>query len=158
MKKEIAGFSLVEVTIALGIISFCVISVFALLPIGMNTIKQARDNRNGVELINQVTSELVMRRAAGQDRHALAGIFSNVSWQVGAPTIETNVQVMADGRYSIAAGGEKMQAWLKISPPVNAWSVGLAQVSVAWPESAKRVGDSWTNSQGSVDGVIYFNP
>ncbi len=158
MKDRSLGFSLVEVTIALGIISFCVVSVFALLPIGMNTIKQGRDARNAVELINKVTGELTRRRTSTSDTNFLATAFTNVSWAVGKPPIISTNLVSADGRQVTASNGDNMQAWLELVPPANKWSVGSARVSVAWPSSARRVTDGWTNAQGSVDAVVFFNP
>jgi len=38
-----AGFSLVEVTLALGVMAFAFISVFGLIPTGLNTFRQAID-------------------------------------------------------------------------------------------------------------------
>jgi uncharacterized protein (TIGR02598 family) len=52
------GFSLVEITIALGIAAFCLLSIFALLPTGMNTNRSSVDETIGANLAAAIVADL----------------------------------------------------------------------------------------------------
>ena len=158
MKRK--GFSLVEVTIALGIIAFCVISVVALLPMGMNSLQSARERRNATEFINLLAGDLLSKRVSSTGTNSLPGVFSNYSWSVGGTNVSGVLEVPADGRQG-SSGSDlaTMQVFFSIDPPKDRWSAGLARFSVAWPGGAKRKADNtWTGARGHAEAVIYFSP
>lgn len=53
-----AGFSLVEVTLALGVAGFCLIAVFALLPIGVKTNQTAFSQTAAATILSDVVADL----------------------------------------------------------------------------------------------------
>jgi prepilin-type N-terminal cleavage/methylation domain-containing protein len=53
-----SGFSLIEVVIALGIASFCLITVFALLPIGINTNQNAFEQTAAAGIATAIAADL----------------------------------------------------------------------------------------------------
>jgi len=53
-----AGFSLIEVTIALGIAAFCLITVFALLPLGINTNQNAFEQTSAAGIASAIAADL----------------------------------------------------------------------------------------------------
>lgn len=56
--KRSPGFSLVEVTMALGVISFALVALVGMLPVGMSNFRQAIDNQTQAEIVQQVASEV----------------------------------------------------------------------------------------------------
>lgn len=52
------GFSLVEVVIALGLLAFAITAILATLPIGLSTMREAREDTLQATLIRKLTSEL----------------------------------------------------------------------------------------------------
>ncbi len=61
MRKKLnqtGGFSLVEVALALGIASFCLITLMALLPVGVQHYKQADTQKTMVNLASMVVRDL----------------------------------------------------------------------------------------------------
>ena len=52
-----AAFSLVEITVAIGIISFAFLGVFGLLPTGLNTFRQAMDTSVGSQIAQRVIDD-----------------------------------------------------------------------------------------------------
>ena len=52
-----AGFSLVEVVLAIGIVSFAFVGMFGLLPAGLNTFRQAIDNSVGSQIVQRLVNE-----------------------------------------------------------------------------------------------------
>ncbi len=56
--KPAGGFSLVEVTIAIGIIAFAFVALMGLLPTGLGIFKQAMDTSVGAQIAQRVAGEL----------------------------------------------------------------------------------------------------
>lgn len=52
-----AGFSLVEVTMAIGIVAFAFIALFGMLPTGLTTFRQAIDTSVGSQIAQRVINE-----------------------------------------------------------------------------------------------------
>lgn len=61
MRKS-AGFSLVEVTLAIGIIAFALLAIFALIPVGLNSSRDAIDDTTtsliAQDIYNRIKSEV----------------------------------------------------------------------------------------------------
>jgi uncharacterized protein (TIGR02598 family) len=53
-----AGFSLVEVTLALGIAAFCLITIFGLLPVGIQTNQNAISQTAAASILSSVVADL----------------------------------------------------------------------------------------------------
>lgn len=53
-RHHAAGFSLIEVTLSLGIIAFALVAVMGLLPAGLNSQKDAADQSRGVQALNDL--------------------------------------------------------------------------------------------------------
>lgn len=52
------GFSLVEVTLAIGIVAFAFVALFALLPTGMSTFRLAMDTSTTSQIMQRIVSDL----------------------------------------------------------------------------------------------------
>jgi uncharacterized protein (TIGR02598 family) len=52
------GFSLVEVTVAMGIVATVLVSLLALLPYGMDSIREAKSTQVQARIANEIISEL----------------------------------------------------------------------------------------------------
>jgi uncharacterized protein (TIGR02598 family) len=61
MKRSLrspAGFSLVEVTLSLGIAAFCLIAVFGLMPVGVQTNRNATSQTAATNIMTAVVADL----------------------------------------------------------------------------------------------------
>jgi uncharacterized protein (TIGR02598 family) len=60
MRKPLAAtaFSLVEVTLALGVAAFCLIAVFGLMPVGMQTNRNATSQTAATNIMAAVVADL----------------------------------------------------------------------------------------------------
>src|SRR5438876_5057842 len=59
MKKRFtSGFSLVELTLALGIAAFCLIAVFGLMPVGVQTNRNATSQTAATNIMAAVVADL----------------------------------------------------------------------------------------------------
>lgn len=163
MKKSTA-FSLVEVMIALGIISFCIISVFGLLPVALKSMREANDRRAGVEILNRLAGDVISlssSKGAYRENSAftpsdnLSGDFRDTSIAVSARQL---FYENADGR-QVAKKDANYVGVIDVAAPVSGFDLGIAKISVAWPATAMTNASvsGWTNAQGSVSTLIYFN-
>jgi uncharacterized protein (TIGR02598 family) len=59
-RKGAPAFSLVEVALALGIISFALLTVAGLMPVGLGTMRQAMDNTEESQIIRTISGEVLM--------------------------------------------------------------------------------------------------
>jgi uncharacterized protein (TIGR02598 family) len=64
-KNRRAGFSLIEVTLAIAIVAFAFIALIGLLPAGMNVFTQTMDSTNEMRIVSHLTS---MMQATDYDR------------------------------------------------------------------------------------------
>ena len=53
-----AAFSLVELTLAIGIAAFCLIAVFGLVPIGVQTNRNATSQTAATNILSSVVSDI----------------------------------------------------------------------------------------------------
>jgi len=53
-----AGFSLAEVTLALGIAAFCLIAVFGLLPVGLTSNQNSTEQTTAASIVTAVAADL----------------------------------------------------------------------------------------------------
>lgn len=56
--RAVAGFSLVEVALAIGLLAFCLISILGLLPIAMNVSGEALDKNSSARMLQTIRSEI----------------------------------------------------------------------------------------------------
>ena len=57
-RQEIAGFSLVEVTLALGVAGFCLLAIFGLLPVALNSNQTAIEQTAADSVMTAIVSDL----------------------------------------------------------------------------------------------------
>jgi len=54
------AFSLVEVAIALGLVTFAVVSVIGLLPVGLSTMRDAMTQTVSTQIVREISAELLL--------------------------------------------------------------------------------------------------
>ena len=91
---ELAGFSLVEVVIALGIVSFAVIAILGLIPSGLNTLKDSTAETVRAQIVRSIAAS------------ALTANFSSLNTSVsfdndGQPLLPTDIATYP--RYTVNA-------------------------------------------------------
>jgi uncharacterized protein (TIGR02598 family) len=83
------GFSLVEVTLAIGIIAFAIVPMLGLIPMGLSTSRQAVDNTIEAQIIQQLSNQ------------AQQTDFSQLS-SLTTPTVSTPLCYDSDGNAATA--------------------------------------------------------
>jgi uncharacterized protein (TIGR02598 family) len=133
-KRLIAGFSLVEITLALGVTAFCLLSILALLPIGLTTNRGTVQQTLAANLLSAIAADLRNTPKAEKSSPEFGiSLDGTTTRQVD----ETGRSATTDARFRIvvapAGTPDNGAAWLR--------------VSVAWPAHG-------TNPEGSVDAFV----
>jgi type II secretory pathway pseudopilin PulG len=151
-----SAFSLVEVTLALGIAAFCLIAVFGLMPVGIQTNRNAKSQTRATNLMAAVMADL---RATPTTK--------TTSLQFCIPLSgTTTVYFDSEGRCSRFADGATSPCGVGWNPaldtryqvnittfpaPVNL-KLTYADVKVTWPAAATTA-----NASGSVEMFAAFD-
>jgi uncharacterized protein (TIGR02598 family) len=133
------AFSLVEVTLALGIAAFCLIAVFGLMPVGVQTNRNATSQTRATNIMGAVIADLRATPTA-----------NNVSSQF-AITFGTAKTLYFDSEGEAScdlAGSQKadcVSAWsppiqtryrLTVTFPTSPTGLSYADLRVTWPAPA----------------------
>jgi type II secretory pathway pseudopilin PulG len=156
----VRAFSLVEVTIALGLLAFCLVALIGLLPMALGSVRSARAEAAAVNALRQIASSI---RSAVPGNQPLAyratGPYDSLSWSLGGGTITTNLQYVSESGFPATGSTEgKFAARIELTPPADLGTPGTARISVAWPSQAEwdETSARWKNADGSVSTWTVF--
>jgi uncharacterized protein (TIGR02598 family) len=128
------AFSLIEVVLALAIMSFCLIVLLGLLPLSLATIKNASEETSGINVASMVVSDLKSTPSTNS---------ASSTYGLTLPTataMASQAQVIyldqAGGKLANAtSAGARYKVTVTLSPPSAQNTIaGLAQLS--WPAQA----------------------
>jgi type II secretory pathway pseudopilin PulG len=150
------AFSLVEVTLALGVAAFCLIAVFGLLPVGVQTNQRATSQTAATSIMANVIADL---RATPNP----PSINTSVQYRITFGTSKT-LYFDSSGRCSTDSAGSIKPNGSSWSPPIQTryqlnltfpWTNGLtygADLKVTWPAAA-----TVANASGSTEMFAAFD-
>jgi uncharacterized protein (TIGR02598 family) len=122
------SFSLVEVTVALGVTAFCLVAVFGLLPVGLKA------NQNS---ISQTAAASILSAVIADMRATPKSASSSVQFGITFGT-ETTLYFDNEGKLSSSLGPNSRYQ-LKIRFPSNGsgtTAATFADLKVTWPAAA----------------------
>ena len=138
-----AAFSLVEVTLALGIAAFCLIAVFGLMPVGVQTNRNATSQTAATSILSNVIADLRATPSA-----------STTSSQFGI-TFGTNPPPLyfdSAGQFTTSLGTNSRYqlniTWNSSAPTGSRY----ADLKITWPAAATSA-----NASGSVETFAAFD-
>lgn len=149
------GFSLIEIAVAIGIISFSLMSLVGLLPVGLNSMKTAQEQAGGANCLAQIANSIrTATMTSGSCQ--VVGPYSGLSWS--EPNTLTNISL--GGTPTATLFDQRLAAHVEIKVQPTASSPGEAFISVAWPNRAAwNAGtNNWSNAQGSISTWLIFSP
>jgi len=159
------AFSLVEVVLALGIVSFCLIAVIGLMPVGLKSVKNANDQAGAADVLNAIADSLRTAVTTNSVNYSNSFAGKQLAYVVD-PNSSNNMVIVTwtnltlDGAVESSQSPKRLSASVIITPPVNSTSPGHATVSVAWSAQAiwNPSTQAWANSEGSITSGIQFLP
>jgi len=160
-----AGFSLVEVVLALGVAAFCLLALLGLLPIGLKTQRASANQTKANAIISQAVQFLRadVRLPPGQTKKAQGGWANlNGHWQSQAVpdtlffTNDGNqngyAQVTNPNSLPAAPAGAVFRATITYLFPPTA-TTSIAKITVSWPAAQTDL----TQVEGSIDMFAAVN-
>ena len=158
-KTRRAAFSLVEVVLALGVATFCLLPIFALLPIGLTTNQNTIRDTTAANLASAVTADLLATPAASTNsfspRYGLT-----VPTLGGVPVTNTIYLTEDSSIPSPPSQPSATEVTYLATVVVNPTALGslnaaAARILITWPARANQVaGAIPTNYMGSFETVI----
>ena len=116
------AFSLVEVTLALGIASFCLLAVFGLLPTGINCNRASVEQTAAASLARAIVADL---RATSHASN------SSPQYAIPFPATSNSLYFAEDG--TTGSTSARYLATITINP---AAPTAFANIRITWPASA----------------------
>ena len=135
------AFSLVEIALALGVASFCLLAVFSLLPVGLQTNKAAVDQTAAIGILSSVSGDL---------RATPPGGTPSAQYQVQIGTAKT-LYIAEDGTWATTLQPQS-RYFLSVTFPPNSTggrAATFVTLRLSWPAAA-----SITNATGSVTSFL----
>jgi type II secretory pathway pseudopilin PulG len=156
-RRSHCAFSLVELTLALGIAAFCLIAVFGLVPVGVQTNRNATSQTAATNILSSVVSDI---RASPKGTGA--------SVQYGIRRSKGNITTVCFDGQGVSTppqpsnapcpgGNSRYRLYVRIYP-IGAqlpYLASYAYLKVVWPAAVDPLSPTITPS-GSVETVATF--
>ena len=159
--RSAAGFSLIEVTLALGVAAFCLITVFGLMAVGLKTQQAAVQQTKANAIMSQAVQFLRadVRLPSGQAKKA-QGNWANLNGHWQSQAVPDTLFFANDGNQIGYAQGTAPPApasavfratFTYLFPPTATTSI--AKITVSWPAAQSDL----TQVEGSIDMFAAVN-
>lgn len=172
-----SGFSLIEIVIAIGILSFGLVAVLGLLPAGLSTYQGSQEESQAIQNLNSLAMCIQAGQAVangggstfaalapfGNGASASGSSVSNLTWTYGGAETTFTVYLDGNGNPITSKADAAEAAFVRISPPADAFSLGNAYICIVWPGRTANV--IWNGSpsipsitpkQGYVETTVFF--
>jgi type II secretory pathway pseudopilin PulG len=156
---KVAAFSLVELTLAIGVAGFCLIAVFGLLPVSLK-VQQTSVHET---VANKILSEIIgdMRaavRAPGNGNGNSSNFLIHLPPQSGSPwnprnQLPSTACFTNEGNYQQGCTGAVFTASIYYRSTDAGNTTALAQIVVSWPSQQT----DRTLAAGSVETLVNVN-
>ncbi len=138
-----SAFSLVEVTLALGVAGFCLTAIFGLLPVGVNTNKAAIAQTSAMNLLTSVVSDLRSTLPVSSRSPRFS-----ISTTTSTPTV---VYLSEDGSAVTSQADARYRLQCVLTPPSSGdRSATTGNVLISWPAQQ----DDISKAEGSVETFV----
>lgn len=125
-----SGFSLVEVTLALGISAMCLVTVLGLIPVGLSSNRASIEQTSAVNIAHAILVDLRTAIAAGSTTTAL--------YQITIPSEQTLYFSKEGSQMSaVSVGGEGASFQVSLSYGVATQGCRSVRIVIGWPAFAR---------------------
>lgn len=152
-RKGRRGFSLVEISIALGVAAFCLLAVVGLLQVGLTSEQTTIGKTAAWGILSSVSADLLATPATNSISTTYGFSFSSTAapqtvyfTKAGVPTGPIGLAPTADSYFRASVGLN--------SPGVNSAAPTFARLVVSWPAVVDPLPDAWpSRASGTVEVV-----
>ncbi len=133
------GFSLVEVTLALGVASICLIAIFGLLPVGLQTNQDAIQQVGSADILGHVIADLQATPVTTPP----GGTTASPQFAIDIPAnpvsnaTSSTLYFNNEGQFSTSVNSEsRYRLTITFLPNTGARGATLAHLKMTWPPAA----------------------
>jgi uncharacterized protein (TIGR02598 family) len=137
--RSLPGFSLVEVTLALGIAAFCLIAVFGLVPVAVLTNRNATSQTAATNVIASVIADMRATTSSTSPQYGITFGTPKTLYFDGAGQFTTSLG--ANSRYCVS-----------VTFPSSPSGLSYADIKAIWPAAATAA-----NASGSAEMFAAFD-
>jgi uncharacterized protein (TIGR02598 family) len=147
-----ASFSLVELTFAIGVAAFCLIAVFGLMPVGVQTNRNATSQTAATNIIASVIADMRATTSSTSPQYRITFGTPKTLYFDGAGkcSVDVNGSTKVDG--SAWSPPLQTRCQLSITFPSSPSGLSYADVKVTWPAAATSA-----NASGSAEMFAAFD-
>jgi uncharacterized protein (TIGR02598 family) len=161
--RSISGFSLVEVTLALGVVVFCLLTIMGLLALGINSTQTSAVQTSATNILTAVSADLqstpnitaayspASARGSIAETSPIYGITVPASGTTASAT-PTTIYIGEDGQTVASPGSALYRLTVWTTGSTTTTQETLIRLMITWPAVAP-----YTAAQGSVENVIALN-
>ena len=134
------GFSLVEVTLALGIAAVCLTTVFALLPVGLRTNQNATQQVASADIMGAVIADLRSTPLTTPPGRATTSPQFSITIPANPVTATSSATLYFDneGQFSTSAtSNSRYRLIITFVPNSDSRSATLVDLRMTWPAAAQ---------------------
>ena len=150
-RKNTLGFSLVEISLALGIAAFCLIAIFALLPIGLKGNLESSEETVATGVLSSVVADLSATPLTTPPGTATSSLQFAIPIPANPVTAATAVPALyfSESGYdgTVRLPGSQFRLDVTFLPNGTGKSATLARVRASWPAAAP-------NPSGKVETLV----
>jgi uncharacterized protein (TIGR02598 family) len=139
LRRPPRAFSLIEVTMAIGIAAFCLVAIFALLPTGLNTNQASVQQTIAAGIASGIVADLRATPVTAAGGNLSPRYQLNPDTKVDMSDVyfkEDGSSSQGDG--SVSATTADFRATIKIIPPDTPPGPTQVYIKIAWPGAAPK--------------------
>ena len=162
-RPTLRGFSLVEVVMAIGLVAFVLVSLMALLPLGIKVNKTSAEETRAVNILTSLEADLRNTRSTNSLFGFPLPYVTNAAGKTTFnPTNTTNTFATTgiqenETPGTIASGRYQASVIYTTTPPAGSLLPVEARLIVNWPASTNTLPhDLVSKSQGYVETFVSF--
>jgi Tfp pilus assembly protein PilV len=153
--RSARGFSLIEVTLAIGIAAFCLVCILGLLPIGLTSNQNSVEQTAAAGWASAVAADL----RATPAKATISPLFGFTIPAAGGTATSTNpvaIFLAEDGTTTTNSANERYRVNVWFTPPgTGQRSATIARILITWPALAdSNKSTAPKNFSGSFEAVI----
>jgi uncharacterized protein (TIGR02598 family) len=140
VKTRRFGFSLVEVVLALGVVSFAIVAILGIIPTGLQTSHSSQDETRAAQIAQTILSSMASQ---AQTQFSSVKLQTNDSSTIPAfdltSTASVTVYANNDAKLSANSAGAVYAISIATNGSPSGFDAGYANqitLTVAWPASA----------------------
>ena len=154
------GFSLIEVCVALALITIGLVVIVAMLPVGLNTHREGRQKFEATCLAEAVVTDIRLMADEGLPGDTPCFKITLPSPIPATMPASPQVNFLLNGQGGVETAVARAIYRVKIAlwkDGLTAPSATAVRVQVVWPPGNDKMPPEWTNSKGLVDIVTSVN-